>query len=156
ADPNPAPVKPPEVLPGLTRMEKAVNDIKHTVKGSKDVLENMNRVLISTQRSQSTVGSFNNSILSTVHINPVNQQGILASECGLPQLRYWMSCKTNNYILWMGPKDIAGYLKFFNIGAHLLEGANESTLIDGKEVEAAKLLFKHIGIQYPNAKYTLV
>ncbi|CAE6473741.1 unnamed protein product [Rhizoctonia solani] len=64
---------------GITRMEQIMERMQETMKGSKDILENVNRVLISHQRIQSTVGSFDHSVKSTVHMNPVNQQGILAS-----------------------------------------------------------------------------
>ncbi|KDN39265.1 hypothetical protein RSAG8_08900, partial [Rhizoctonia solani AG-8 WAC10335] len=132
-------------------MEQIMKQMQETMKGSKEVLENVNRVLISNQRAQSTVGSFDKTVKSTVHMNPVNQQGILASECGLPMLRYWLS--SMDYVLWMEPPAVAKYLKFFGIGAHLIQNGNKPTLVDGKADEAAKLLFKHIGLHYSSAQY---
>ncbi|KAJ1304211.1 hypothetical protein OPQ81_008611 [Rhizoctonia solani] len=142
---------PLEALSELTRLEDVLRDIKETMNQSKNILENVNRVLIATQRTQSTVGSFDTSIKSTVHMNPVNQQGVLASEFGLPLLRYWL--RGADYVLWMDPQSIADYLEFFNIGTDLIRGSNKPTLVDGRGNEAAKLLFKHIGIHYSNAQY---
>ncbi|CAE7109058.1 unnamed protein product [Rhizoctonia solani] len=142
---------PEEVHSDLTRMEQIMKQMQETMSGSKDILENVNRVLISNQRVQSTVGSFDQNIKSTVHMNPVNQRGILASECGLPMLRYWL--RGMDYVLWMEPSAVAKYLKFFNIGGHLIRGGDEPTLIDDQQNEAAKLLFKHIGIHYASAQY---
>ncbi|CAE6392438.1 unnamed protein product [Rhizoctonia solani] len=138
------------MMSGLSRMEQLMIQMQETMKGSKDILENVNRVLMSSQRTQSTVGSFDSSERSTVHMNPVNQQGILASECGLPMLRYWLTGA--EYVLWMDDPAVAKYLKFFNVGSHLIQNMDQPTLIDGGTDEAAKLLFKHIGLYYSGAK----
>ncbi|CAE6461048.1 unnamed protein product [Rhizoctonia solani] len=139
------------MLSSLSRMEQIMTKMQETMKGSKDILENVNRVLISSQRTQSTVGSFDASNKSTVHMNPVNQRGILASECGLPMLRYWLT--GSQYVLWMDPPAIAKYLKFFDVGAHLIQGTDQPTLIDNGADEAAKLLFKYIGLYYSGAQH---
>ncbi|CUA73067.1 hypothetical protein RSOLAG22IIIB_10512 [Rhizoctonia solani] len=131
----------------LARMEQIMIEMQKTMIESKDVLENVNRVLISNQRVQSTVGS----LKSTVHMNPVNQQGRPASECGLPMLRYWLS--GTDYVLWMDAPAVAKYLKFFGIGAHLTRSGDNPTLIDGKADEAAKLLFTYIGLYYESSQY---
>ncbi|KAJ1305758.1 hypothetical protein OPQ81_010488 [Rhizoctonia solani] len=137
----------PEAPSELTQLGEVMEEIKGTLNESKDILVNMNRVLISTQRNQSTIAYYQNPTNSTMHVNPVNQQGKLASECGLPQLRYYCT-HGNSYSLWMKPHEIAGYLGFYNIGDGLLQSGNEPKLKDGKEDEAKQLLLKHIGLHY--------
>ncbi|KDN39291.1 hypothetical protein RSAG8_08926, partial [Rhizoctonia solani AG-8 WAC10335] len=65
----------------ITRQGKVMNDVKETLNESKGILENMNRVLIATQRNQVTVGEWNNH--NYAHINPVNEQGVTAAVSGV-------------------------------------------------------------------------
>ncbi|CAE6356223.1 unnamed protein product [Rhizoctonia solani] len=141
---------PAELLAGFDRMERVMKELHETMKESKNVLENVNRVLVSTQRSQTMVGSFDQNTKSTVHMNPVNNQGILATELGLPLLRYWLTGE--DYILWMDKPAIARYLDFFEIGSDLIHGGDNPVLISGMEDKATKLLFKHIGIHYNSSQ----
>ncbi|CAE6468428.1 unnamed protein product [Rhizoctonia solani] len=114
---------------------QVMSDIKELMGESKGVLENMNRI----------AAWETNQIL---HVNPVNQQGILATERGLPQLRY--SYMKGNYWHNLTPAAIAGYLKFFNIGADLLEGGETPRLKggDSKAGEAWMRIRKHLGYVY--------
>ncbi|CAE6473235.1 unnamed protein product [Rhizoctonia solani] len=137
----------PEAPSELAQLGEVVKGIKGTLDESKNVLENMNRVLISTQRTQPTTGYFKDHTNSTMHLNPVNQQGVLASEHGLPQLRYYCTYG-KSYSIWMHSQEIAGYLKFFGIGANLVQSGEVARLKDGKEAEAEELLQKHVGLHY--------
>ncbi|CAE6536454.1 unnamed protein product [Rhizoctonia solani] len=127
---------------GITQLGEAVDDIKTLMSESKGVLENMNRVLVAVQRNQFTVGEWNNHNL--VHVNPVNDQGLTATECGLPQLRF--TYHQGKYFNHLYADGLAGYLKFFGIGAHLLEDSERPRLKSGREPEAGDLIFKHIGM----------
>ncbi|CAE6512407.1 unnamed protein product [Rhizoctonia solani] len=134
----------PEPSSELTQLgETIVNAINDASNKSKDVLENMNRILMSMKNDQSTTGSMS----KHYHIfkNPLNQKGDLASECGLPHLRYWYYDDTGKFKLWLNNNDTARYLKFFDIGAHLIEGDEEVKVIDGKYDEAEQLLLAQVG-----------
>ncbi|CAE6500849.1 unnamed protein product [Rhizoctonia solani] len=102
----------------ITQQGKVMNAIKETLNESKGVLENMNRVMIAIQRNQVT-------------------------ESGLPQLRF--SYHKGSYWNHLNLTGLAGYLKFFGIGADLLEGGEYPRLKSGREQEARNLIFKHIG-----------
>ncbi|KDN47199.1 hypothetical protein RSAG8_03678, partial [Rhizoctonia solani AG-8 WAC10335] len=99
--------------------ETMVKAIKEATSETKDVLENMNRVLTLIKRDQSTVGCTER--YYHVFKNPLNQQGVAASEYGLPQLRYEYTDDGYRYHLWMNNGHIAGYLRFFGIGADLIQ-----------------------------------
>ncbi|CAE6501124.1 unnamed protein product [Rhizoctonia solani] len=128
--------------PEIGQLKEAMREIKQVLNESKDVLEHMDRVLVSTQIFNSTVGAFTYS--NHVHKNPVNDQGKLATECGLPQLRFYFY--KGGYHILLNSQEIAGYLKFLGIGSKLLEGGREPKLKANKEAEAKRLLMKHIGI----------
>ena len=68
---------------------------------------------------------------------------ILPQECGLPQLRF--SYHQGRYWTHLSSSTIlARYLKFFGIGAHLLEEDETLRIKDGQESEAKTLIFKHM------------
>ncbi|CAE6496094.1 unnamed protein product [Rhizoctonia solani] len=118
---------------------------REAMKEIKDVLENMNRVLISVQRSQTTVRAYGDNLYTCyVYQNPVNQRGELASEYGLPQLRHYYWRGTNQGLI-LDSDQIARYLKFLGIGADMIQGNEEPKLIEGKEKEARNLLQKQVG-----------
>ncbi|KAG8726428.1 hypothetical protein FRC11_000161, partial [Ceratobasidium sp. 423] len=60
----------------ITQLREVAGTIKELMSQSKDVLENMNRVLIATQRNHVTLGEWD--VGNYAHVNPVNQQGITA------------------------------------------------------------------------------
>ncbi|KAH7338582.1 hypothetical protein B0J17DRAFT_657710 [Rhizoctonia solani] len=124
----------------------AMEDVKELLSESKGVLENMNRVLISIQRNQITVGEWSNGNLA--HLNPVNEQGISAVGCGLPQLRFTY-CR-NLYDTQLNSTQLTGYLKFFGIGEDLIEEDEDTRLKAGEDGKSAAeaLIFKHLGLSY--------
>ncbi|CUA70780.1 hypothetical protein RSOLAG22IIIB_09115 [Rhizoctonia solani] len=163
--PNPpAPINtdeevPPEPIPtdepttresslaaAIKEQGQVMNDMKELMSESKGVLETMSRVLIAIQRSQTMVAGWDTTHI--VHANPVNQQGLLATECGLPQLRY--SCVKDKYWHNMDSNWLAGYLKFFNIGEDLLEGGEPPRLKGGDDLswQAWLRVGKHLGFPY--------
>ncbi|KAJ1301443.1 hypothetical protein OPQ81_008701 [Rhizoctonia solani] len=123
---------------------EAMKQIKDEIRQSRDVLENMNRVLISIQRTQTTVGFWGGSDYY-VYQNPVNRRGVLATECDLPQLRHLFIRHVSRTNLSLKPDQIVRYLKFFDIGADLIQDGEEPKLVDGKEGEARRLLLKQVG-----------
>ncbi|KAG8726706.1 hypothetical protein FRC11_014673, partial [Ceratobasidium sp. 423] len=127
-------------FPAITQLGEAVGDIRQLMNESKGVLENMNRVLVALQRNQFTTGEWDNHNL--VHVNPVNDQGLTASECGLPQLRF--TYHKGKYWNHLDANGLAGYLKFFGIGAHLFEEGERPRLKSGREPEARERILKHI------------
>ncbi|CAE6535641.1 unnamed protein product [Rhizoctonia solani] len=100
--------------PEIKQQGETTKSIKEIMSESKGVLENMNRVLIAIQRSQVIAGEWINGTYA--HLNPVNQRGITAAECGLPQLRYFYF--QGKYYLHLVPVHVARYLRFFSIGTH--------------------------------------
>ncbi|CCO35685.1 hypothetical protein BN14_09803 [Rhizoctonia solani AG-1 IB] len=137
---------------GFERMEQAVKELHETMKGAKDILECVNRVLVSTQRSQTMVGSFDQKTQSTIHVNPVNKEGVLATVSAaaygksVPNLLEGLRTASVPLLL-------KRYLKFFEIGSDLVQGEDNPDLINGTEDKATRLLFKHIGIDYNGAQY---
>ncbi|CAE6505045.1 unnamed protein product [Rhizoctonia solani] len=127
--------------------ETIVKAIKDVASESKDVLDNMNRVLMLIKRDQSTVGCVDK--YYQVFKNPLNQEGIAASEYGLPQLRYEYINDGYRYHLWMSSDHIARYLKFFGIGSDMIQDGEEPKLINGKEGEAGKLILAQLGVTRP-------
>ncbi|CAE6473254.1 unnamed protein product [Rhizoctonia solani] len=121
--------------------ETIVKAIKEATSETKDVLENMNRVITLIKRDQSTVGCTEK--YYQVFKNPLNQQGVAAS------LRYEYIDDGYRYHLWMNTGHIAGYLRFFGIGADLIQGGDEPKLIDGKETEAGNLILAQLGVTRP-------
>ncbi|KAJ1302473.1 hypothetical protein OPQ81_002791 [Rhizoctonia solani] len=128
------------------QLEKGVNDIKKLMSESKGVLENMNRVLIAIQRNQVTAGEWDK--YNYAHVNPVNQQGVTAVECGLPQIRYHYYKCGYHILEHLKLSQMVGYLKFFNIGAELIEGDGEPQLKGGMEIQAESLILKELGLAY--------
>ncbi|CAE6474089.1 unnamed protein product [Rhizoctonia solani] len=137
----------------IVQLGETAKEIKSILLETKDVLGNMNQVLRLT-RASSTIGTFGDKVsnVSVIHSDPVNQHGMLATECGLPLLRYWLrfSGAPSHYALWLGDGDLAGYLRFFDIGSDLIapESAEKPKLIGGKVDEATSLLLKHVGLGY--------
>ncbi|EUC53525.1 hypothetical protein RSOL_009020 [Rhizoctonia solani AG-3 Rhs1AP] len=133
--------------PEITQLAQAMDTIKELMSESKGVLENINRVLIATQRNQAVTGVYNTN--TYVHRNPVNDRGVTAVESGLPQLRYYY-CGRNYHISVLNPAQLAGYLRFFDIGADLIEGTENDVprLKDGVQIQAGNLILKHLGLVY--------
>jgi hypothetical protein len=67
-------------------------------------------------------------------------------ERGLPHLRYWYYNETCKFAVWLEDIYIVRYLKFFGIGAHLIQGGETPALLDGKRDEAEKLLLTQVGL----------
>ncbi|EUC54845.1 laminin domain protein, putative [Rhizoctonia solani AG-3 Rhs1AP] len=131
----------------VSQARSGLPQLGEAMKGIQDVLENMDRILTLIKRDQSTIGCVDK--YYHIYKNPLNQQGRAASECGLPRLRYGFYDKTWKFGLWMTSDQIAGYLKFFNIGSDLiqLEDEGEPRLLDGKGAEAEQLLLNYIDAQ---------
>ncbi|KAH7336009.1 hypothetical protein B0J17DRAFT_668701 [Rhizoctonia solani] len=132
---------------GLVQLgETIVRAIKESSSESKNILQNMDRILTSMKNDQSTVGCMS----AHYHIfkNPFNRKGVLASEHGLPHLCYWYYNNTGKFALLLNNTGIARYLEFFEIGADLVQGDDEPKLIDGKYDEAEKLLLAQVGLGY--------
>lgn len=115
-----------------------------TMKEIKGVLENTNRVLMLIKNDQSTVGCVGK--YYHVYKDPLNQQGVAASECGLPRFRYGYYQDGPRYSMYLHHDLVVGYLKFFGIGAELIDGDKNPKLIDGKFGEAEKLLLRAAGL----------
>ncbi|KAG8745880.1 hypothetical protein FRC11_012934, partial [Ceratobasidium sp. 423] len=131
----------PEVPSELAQLgETIVKAIKDATKETKDVLENTNRMLMLIKRDQSTVGGMDK--YYHIYKDPLNQQGMAASVSNIIEYYNGMNGRM------IGSEQIAGYLKFFGIGADLIQGDKEPKLIDGKADEAKKLLLAHAGFAY--------
>ncbi|CAE6445990.1 unnamed protein product, partial [Rhizoctonia solani] len=130
----------------ISQLGQSINNITELLGDSKAVLENMNRVLIATQRNQMMIGKWDKH--NYAHCNPINNQGVTAIESGLPRLRY--SYYRRDYYLsgHLTSSQLAGYLKFFDIGADLIQGGGTPRLKDGTEDQARALIFKHLGFIY--------
>ncbi|KAG8731267.1 hypothetical protein FRC11_004608, partial [Ceratobasidium sp. 423] len=144
---TPKPEDIPNAPSEIAQLGEAVKAIKDILGDSKDVLENMNRVLISTQRASSTVGNFgdNPNTRSIIHFNPVNQRGVLATV--RPRSAYAAFLDEyfpNLYPILLSDEETAGYLKFLGIGSNLIQGGEQPKLLNGKTEEAKTLLLKHI------------
>ncbi|CAE6463538.1 unnamed protein product [Rhizoctonia solani] len=138
----------PQELSEIAQLgEMIVKAIKEATSETKNVLESMNRVLTLIKQDQSTVGCTGE--YYQVFKNPLNQQGVAASECGLPQLRYEYLNKGYRYHLWMSPDHTARYLKFFGIGDNLIHDGEEPKLIDGMGDEAGRLILAKLGVTRP-------
>ncbi|CAE6411800.1 unnamed protein product [Rhizoctonia solani] len=138
----------PHASAEITQLRETATNIKELMSESKGILENINRVLIATQRNQTVVGGLDKSYY--LYRNPVNDQGITAVESGLPQLRYYCYKRTYYLSEHINNTQLAGYLKFFNIGADLIEGEDVPRLKAGAEPEsqAKGLILKHLGLVY--------
>ncbi|KDN47200.1 hypothetical protein RSAG8_03679, partial [Rhizoctonia solani AG-8 WAC10335] len=119
---NVTPIPEAEQVPP---MPSELAQLGETMKDVKHILKQMNRMLTLIKADQSTVGCTDK--YYQVYKNPINQQGIVASECGLPLLRYEYHDDGWRYCVWMTANDIARYLKFFNIGAEFIWQVRMST-----------------------------
>ncbi|CAE6503112.1 unnamed protein product, partial [Rhizoctonia solani] len=81
----------------------------------KDTLDNINRMLMSIKRDQCMAYVLHG--YQYWKKDPLNEQGVLASECGLPRLVYWYNTNKYSWSISLGDDHMAGYLKFFGIGA---------------------------------------
>ncbi|CAE6437783.1 unnamed protein product [Rhizoctonia solani] len=136
-----------EASSGLALLgEKIAKAIKDSTNETKIVLEKMHRMLTLIKQDQAVVASLSQEY--HVYKNPLNQQGIAASECGLPLLRYGYNCYSDYVVSEKASQEIVGYLKFFGIGVDLIQEGEDPKLIAGKESEAQNLLLKHIHPSY--------
>ncbi|KAG8757320.1 hypothetical protein FRC11_004649 [Ceratobasidium sp. 423] len=140
-----------DVLKNINQAPPGLGDIiaksiKDATSETKEVLENMNRILMLIKRDQSTVGGVDH--YYHIYKDPLNQQGMAASEYGLPRLRFGYYHGAH-YIFWLKPDQIARYLKFFGVGADLVQGGEEPQLISGRQKEAERLILAQIGVADP-------
>ncbi|CAE6460200.1 unnamed protein product [Rhizoctonia solani] len=130
---------------GIAQLGETAGTIKELMSESKGVLENINRVLIATQRNHPLAGPASKN--GYLFVNPVNQEGTTAVECGLPPLRYYCgSYVQGSGYLNLDTAQIVDYLKFFDVGADLIEGGQGPRLKEGRQSDAEKLIVKHIGL----------
>ncbi|CAE6439601.1 unnamed protein product [Rhizoctonia solani] len=136
----------PQGPPGLAQLGKTTKMIQEATSESKDVLKNVHRLPELIHNDQCSVAAMDK--YYHVYKNPVNRKGFLASEYGLPQLRYGYYQDGPRYSISFCDDLMARYLTFFDIGSDLvqLEGDGSPKLIEGKHGEGEKLLLKKIGI----------
>ncbi|KDN47223.1 hypothetical protein RSAG8_03702, partial [Rhizoctonia solani AG-8 WAC10335] len=127
-----------EAPPELVQLGEDMQAMKDTMEKSGDTLENINRMLMAIKRDQCMVYVLHNS--QHWQKDPLNRQGVLASECGLPRLIYMYNPDGYSWSVSLAEEHIAGYLKFFDVGTDLIQGDEEPKLIAGKKGEAEKLL----------------
>ncbi|KEP51816.1 hypothetical protein V565_055280 [Rhizoctonia solani 123E] len=128
----------------IGQLGEIMKEMRDATRESKGVLDNMNRVLMSIKRDQRMVR-----LSGTSHVvqnDPLNQQGILASEYGLPQLRCNYYSNSGRFHVSLSYDQIARYLKFFGVGAALINEDEGLKLVDGKKDEAESLLLAQVGI----------
>ncbi|CAE6512418.1 unnamed protein product [Rhizoctonia solani] len=138
----------PEALSQLARLGETITDaIKDAMKETNDILKSIDQAPLGLgeviAKDQFTVGGVD--AYYHVYKDPLNQQGISASEYGLPQLRFGYYKDSASYSFWATPDQIARYIKFFGVGADLIQGGEEPQLITGKQGEAERLLLAQIG-----------
>ncbi|CAE6473257.1 unnamed protein product [Rhizoctonia solani] len=140
------PIPPPEQVPEtpseLAQLGEVMKEMRDATKESTGVLDNMNRILMSIKKDQCmtrTIGT-----ICLVQKDPLNQRGVLASECGLPQLRCYFG--SNRWDVSLNDHNITRYLRFFDTGANLIQEGDEFKLIDGKRDAAVGLLLAQLGI----------
>ncbi|CAE6501141.1 unnamed protein product [Rhizoctonia solani] len=144
--PQPASDPVPGTFSELTQLEGVMKEMKDAMKESTDTLKDMNQMLTLIKRDQSSTYSSVSGRTSLIRKDPLNQQCIAASEYGLPQLHFLYNPYDKiSYNLRLNSDQIARYLKFFNIGADLLQDGEEPKLISGKEEEGKKLILAHVG-----------
>ncbi|CAE6525939.1 unnamed protein product [Rhizoctonia solani] len=131
-----------EAPPEPTQLGEVMQAMKDTMNRSGDTLENINRMLVSIKRDQCMGYVLHGS--QHWQKDPLNRQGVLASECGLPRLRYMYNPNNWSWSITLAEDHIAGYLKFFDIGTDLIQGDEEPKLIAGKKGEAEKLLLAEV------------
>ncbi|CAE7200678.1 unnamed protein product [Rhizoctonia solani] len=124
-------------------IQETMMSTRDTAMESKDVLKTMNRALTLIQGHQCSVAAMDK--FYHIYKNPVNQEGVPASEYGLPQLRYGYYQDGYTYAIYMCDELMVKYLKFFGIGANLIKGDEQPKLIEGKYKEAQNLILKAIG-----------
>ncbi|EUC54846.1 hypothetical protein RSOL_075420 [Rhizoctonia solani AG-3 Rhs1AP] len=128
----------------IGQLGEIMKEMRDATRESKGVLDNMNRMLMSIKRDQLMVRP-----LGTYHVvqtDPLNQQGTLASESGLPQLRCYSYPNSGRVQVSLNDDQIARYLEFFGVGAALINEDEEIKLVDGKKDEAERLLLAQVGI----------
>ncbi|CUA74844.1 hypothetical protein RSOLAG22IIIB_05741 [Rhizoctonia solani] len=124
------------------RRQDIMEAMKDTMDRSKDTLDNINRILMAIKRDQCMAYVLHNS----QHWNkdPLNKQGVLASERGLPRLLYKYDQHGYSWSISLDDDHIASYLKFFGIGADLIHEDEVPKLNAGKRSEAEKLLLAQV------------
>ncbi|CAE7228776.1 unnamed protein product [Rhizoctonia solani] len=122
--------------------EKIVKSIQEATNETKGVLENTNRLLMLLKKDQSTAVGMDK--YYHVYKDPLNQQGMAASESGLPRLVFGYYQNGYTYRSWLSPVQMARYLEFFGVGADLIR---DGKLIDGKKEQAENLLLAQIGFK---------
>ncbi|CUA74832.1 hypothetical protein RSOLAG22IIIB_05727 [Rhizoctonia solani] len=135
--PIPQPEQIPETHSGLAQLSEIMKETRDATRESKVVLENMNRVLMSIKRDQCmTIPSDTDSV---VQKDPLNQRGVLASECGLPPLRctYDPTYRGGCSDMTLSDDDLVRYLKFFDTGADLI---NEGEKIEDRDAAISLVL----------------
>ncbi|KAG8753246.1 hypothetical protein FRC11_007583 [Ceratobasidium sp. 423] len=135
----------PRAPPELSQLEKILKLIQGEASESKDILKSMNRLLTLIQSGQLAIGGMDK--YYHVFKNPVNRQGIAATEYGLEPLRFGYYQDGFRFRIAAKQDDlVADYLKFFGVGNHLIKGDDKPRLIDGKRDEAERLLLKELGV----------
>ncbi|CAE7200268.1 unnamed protein product [Rhizoctonia solani] len=134
----------------MKEIHEVMKDIQTTMKStqdtaieSKDILKTLSRALALIQGHQCSVAAMDK--WYHVYKNPLNHEGVSASEYGLPQLRYGYYQDGPKYAIHMCNDLMVRYLNFFGIGASLIEGGEQPKLIKGKYREAENLILKEIG-----------
>ncbi|CAE7128254.1 unnamed protein product [Rhizoctonia solani] len=142
--PAPLPEQVSETLSGIAQLCKVMEETRDATRESKSVLENMNRMLMSIKRDQCTI--YPKDARRIVQKDPLNRQGILASECGLPELHCSYNSFYGQFYISLGDDQIARYLRFFGAGANYIQEGEEPKLIAGKRDEASNVLAAQAGI----------
>ncbi|CAE7148509.1 unnamed protein product [Rhizoctonia solani] len=132
-----------EIHEVMRDIQETMRSTKDTATESKDVLKTMNRALTLIRDHQCSVAAMDK--YYHIYKNPVNREGVVASEYGLPQLRYGYYQDGLKYAIPMCDDLMVKYLKFFGVGANLIEGGEKPKLIKGKNKEAENLILKEIG-----------
>ncbi|CAE6428905.1 unnamed protein product [Rhizoctonia solani] len=133
-----------EIHGTMKDIQETMRSTQDTTNESKDVLKIMSRALTLIQGQQCSVAAMDK--FYHIYKNPVNQQGMSALEYGLPQLRYGYYQNEYKYSIYHNEDIMVRYLKFFGVGANLIEGGDNPKLIKDKYSEAEKLILKTIGI----------
>ncbi|KDN34434.1 hypothetical protein RSAG8_12466, partial [Rhizoctonia solani AG-8 WAC10335] len=133
-----------EIHGTMKDIQETMRSTQDTTNESKDVLKIMSRALTLIQGQQCSVAAMDK--YYHIYKNPVNQQGVSALEYGLPQLRYGYYQNEYKYAINHNEDIMVRYLKFFGVGANLIEGGDKPKLIKDKYGEAEKLILKAIGV----------
>ncbi|CAE7234152.1 unnamed protein product, partial [Rhizoctonia solani] len=142
--PAPLPEQVSETPSGIAQLSKVMEETRDATRESKSILENMNRMLMSIKRDQCMIYPMD--ARRIVQKDPLNRQGVLASECGLPELHFSYNSFRRQYYVTLSDDQIVRYLKFFGAGANYIQEGEEPKLIEGKRDEASNLLAAQAGI----------